>query len=159
MSFTHIPDCCAICVILFAASVPKCNQRLNLSRGTLRAHSESPYYAENSWIAFSSPRMSAPSPSETISISALIFCYLCTFSIEPLLTILNPLSREYQTLVILYPIRAVSFHLLVSNPGTPHCCTQDNLMFATMILYFIQGRVRTVLSCFTPYITIQFPFR
>ena len=51
VSFTYIPDCCAICVILFAASVPKCNQRLNLSRGILRAHFESPYCAENSWIA------------------------------------------------------------------------------------------------------------
>ncbi|MDU7383850.1 MAG: potassium channel family protein [Schaalia turicensis] len=141
-----------------SASVPKCSQRLNLSRGTLRAHSESPYCAENSWIAFSSPRMSAPSPSETSSISALIFCYFCTFPIEPLPPILNPLSQECRTLAILYPIRAVSFHLLVSNPGTPHCCTQDNLMFATIILYFIQGRVKTVLLRFAPYITIQFPF-
>lgn len=142
-----------------SASVPKYSQRLNLSRGTLRAHFESPYCAENSWIAIFVAENQRTILIRNDLISALIFCYLCTFPIEPLLTIVNPLSRECQTLAILYPIRAVSFHLLVSNPGTPHCCTQDNLMFATMILYFIQGRVKTVLLRFAPDITIQFPFR
>lgn len=109
VSFTYIPDCCAICVILFAASVPKCNQRLNLSRGILRAHSESPYCAENSWIAIFVAENQRTILIRNDLISALIFCYLCTFPIEPLLTIVNPLSRECRILAILYPIRAVSF--------------------------------------------------